>query len=1129
MTETKQHIHEALQQFAESVASKLKALAPGQPEDQLRGPLETFLSDIGRALALKIIVKGESRLPGRLGRPDYAVLASNLLAGYLELKEPGKGADPNRYKGHDRKQWERFKSLPNIIYTDGNEWGLYRDGERIGPIVRLSGDIATSGKSAVKPADVEALKPLLTSFFSWEPTQVKDAKSLAELLAPLCRMLRQDVIDALKDANSPLVQLAGEWRQLLFPDADDERFADAYAQTVTFALLLARAEGASTIDLHGPAEKLAADHALLSRTLQEMTDPRVQAEIAPSLRLLGRVIDRVPQEALTRDRKSDPWLYFYEDFLAAYDPKLRKDAGAYYTPVEVVHAQVRLIDRLLVDRLHQPMGFSEPSVITLDPAVGTGTYLLGVIDHAMQRIAEKQGAGAVPAHATQMGQNIFGFEIMVGPYAVAQLRVSRALMDCGATLPKDGPGVYLTDTLESPHAQPPQHVMGWAQREMAEQHQKATKVKKTVPVLVCLGNPPYDRHKATDATDPGNLARTGGWVRYGAPPDHRQSAEEFQRKKSKTRAKPKTAETVSEEILRWRQKESILYKAFVRPALDAGHGGDVKNLYNLYVYFWRWALWKVFEHTTATGPGVVSYISASSYIDGDAFAGMREHMRRVCDEIWIIDLGGEGRGTRKNDNVFAIQTPVAIAIAVCYDKLNRDKPAKVHYTRIEGTRDQKLAKLEAITDFADLRSERCPNDWHAPFRPAGKGDYFDSPLLTDLMPWQHSGVECKRTWPIAPDEDTLKRRWRALLKADDRALSFRETGDRQITGRYSVALTAKASSKPITDLPSNAPVPPILACGFRSFDRQYIIGDGRLMSRARPDLWQVHGNRQVYLVSSLALAIGGGPAVTVAFAIPDRHYFAGRGGKDIAPVYRDAAAKHPNIVPGLLELFVQTYGRKVSPKDFLAYLYGILGQPAFTEQFEKELETRELRVPMTKDAGLFEQVAEVGRRLLWLHTYGQRFSGKGRRKGRVPRGAARCTKPVSDRPDKYPESFDYEPATKTLRIGKGCFQPVRPEVYEFEVSGLKVVQSWLGYRMRSGKGRKSSPLDDIRPERWTAQFTTELLELLWILEATLATYPSQSKLLADVLESELFKSEDLPPVPDYMRKPDRATRPLLTE
>ena len=123
----------------------------------------------------------------------------------------------------------------------------------------------------------------------------------------------------------------------------------------------------------------------------------------------------------------------------------------------------------------------------------------------------------------------------------------------------------------------------------------------------------------------------------------------------------------------------------------------------------------------------------------------------------------------------------------------------------------------------------------------------------------------------------------------------------------------------------------------------------------------------------------------------------------------------------------------------------------------------------------------------------------------MPKGKANCTEPISGSKGDYPDSFDYDDANKTLRVGDGAFSPVEPEVYNFEVSGLKVVQSWLGYRMKMPKGKKSSPLDEILPEKWTGDFTTELLELLWMLEATIELYPNSSQALigsgeeADVL------------------------------
>ena len=1068
-------IHAALQNFAAAVAEKMSQVTLGEAEDQVRGPFEAFMADAARALGWDVVCTGETPLPDRIGRPDYAVHRNGVLAGYVELKAPGVGATATRFRGRNRDQFKRFSAVPNMLYTDGDEWALYRNGKLVDEVVRLADDAAT-------PRDAHAIERLLRDFLSWEPFIPTDRRGkidlegFAALLAPLCRMLRDDVTDALGNPRSPLVQLAGDWRQLLFPHATDEQFADAYAQTVAFALLLGRSEGADPLTLESAVRALDAQHNLLSRALRVLTDPNARAEIAASLNVLLRVLAVVPPDTLAGPE--DPWLYFYEDFLAEYDPNLRKDAGAYYTPVEVVRAQVRLIDDVLVRHLGKPLSFADPDVVTIDPAAGTGTYLLGVIDHALGRIEAEQGAGAIAGQATTLAENLYGFELMVGPYAVSELRVSRALRDRGAHLPDAGTHVYLTDTLESPHATPTQlPLFFWP---IAEQRAKALEVKSAVPVLVCLGNPPYDRH---EAARPDNGDRTGSWVRWGD------------------------------------DGADAIFRDFLDPAIAAGHGVHVKNLYNLYVYFWRWALWKVFEHDPSGG--VVSFITASSYLDGDAFCGMREYMRRQCDEIWILDLGGEGRGTRRSDNVFAIQTPVAIAVALRRERAKMDTPAKVFYARVEGTREQKLAELDDIDHFEAVAWEECPADWHAPFRPAGEGDYFAWPSLTDLMPWQHSGVQLKRTWPIASNSEMLERRWRELLQATDRAGAFRETEDRTIDGTYRVALPGNDDPTPVAELPSDAPIPQVQRYAYRSFDRQYLIVDGRLMSRPRPDLWYAHSERQVYLTSLLTQFLGEGPALTACALVPDLHHFSGRGAKDVIPLYRTADASEANVLPGVLDMLSEVYGRAVTPEDFAAYIYGALAQPAFTARFKRELEARQVRVPLTKDPALFERICELGTRLLWLHTYGERFVPESMGRGVVPNGAARCTKAVPGDVDGYPQTFAYDDATQTLHVGEGEFAPVTAEVYGFEVSGLKVVQSWLKYRMRNGAGRKSSPLDHIRPSRWTSPLTTELLALLWVLEATVAGYPEQARLLEAVIAGDCFRAEELPPVPEDMHKPPR--------
>lgn len=230
----------ALRQFADAVKAKFAANAPGEPEAQLSEPVPALLQAVGALTHRPVVAKAESRLGDRLGIPDFGVLAGGALCGYVEVKAPGEGADPARYKGRNKAQWERFRSQPNLIYTDGNEWCLYQDGEPAEGLLRFGKDITKHGGKGVTEADAEKFRAIVTKFLAWNPIVPKTPREQATFLAPLCRLLREDVAEALADPASPLVKLAKDWRALLFPEASDERFADAYAQTVTFALLRGR-------------------------------------------------------------------------------------------------------------------------------------------------------------------------------------------------------------------------------------------------------------------------------------------------------------------------------------------------------------------------------------------------------------------------------------------------------------------------------------------------------------------------------------------------------------------------------------------------------------------------------------------------------------------------------------------------------------------------------------------------------------------------------------------------------------------------------------------------------------------------------------------------------------------------
>jgi hypothetical protein len=314
----------------------------------------------------------------------------------------------------------------------------------------------------------------------------------------------------------------------------------------------------------------------------------------------------------------------------------------------------------------------------------------------------------------------------------------------------------------------------------------------------------------------------------------------------------------------------------------------------------------------------------------------------------------------------------------------------------------------------------------------------------------------------------------------------------------------------LVDLDSHADVPEIESYAFRSFDRQFTLFDTRLGDYLRPDLVATHGENQIYLTSMLSEAIGTGAAGVATDLFPDLHCFSGRGAKDILPLWRTAEATQANITAGVLDRLKVAYRHQVKAEDFFAYAYAVLANPGYVKVFWEELSTPGPRLPVTKNASLFDKASKLGCKLIWLHTFGNRMVPKGKRAGEVPQGKVRCLKAIPQTEMAYPEEFSYSAASKEIQFGTGRFGPVAPEIWEFEVSGLKVVQSWLAYRRRSGAGKRSSPLDKIRPAVWTAQLTEQFLEMLWVLEHTVALYPDLQCLLEEIVKGDCFLASDFP-------------------
>jgi hypothetical protein len=344
-------LREAVSRFGVTLKPKFSGIgATGSPEDQLRGPLDQLVQDIVAALGwvANVVLIGESSVQDLKTRPDFAVTKQNLLVGFIELTAPGKGADPRRFDDpHDKEQWQKLKLLPNLVYSDGDSFSLWQDGELRSEIVRLEGSVESAGAALRAPA---SLLRLFTDFLNWTPIPPRSAQQLADMSARLCRLLRDEVIEQIELGSAALTNLAADWRRTLFPDASNETFADGYAQAVTFGLLIARAQGiVLSAGLDQVSRALRQTNLLIGTALRVLTDDvDNQATLKTSLDTLTRVLDVVHWPTISKG-SPEAWLYFYEGFLSVYDNALRRLTGSYYTPPEIVTAMVRLVDEALRD------------------------------------------------------------------------------------------------------------------------------------------------------------------------------------------------------------------------------------------------------------------------------------------------------------------------------------------------------------------------------------------------------------------------------------------------------------------------------------------------------------------------------------------------------------------------------------------------------------------------------------------------------------------------------------------------------------------------------------------------------------------------------------------------------------
>ncbi|MFF1720077.1 type ISP restriction/modification enzyme [Streptomyces sviceus] len=359
----------------------------------------------------------------------------------------------------------------------------------------------------------------------------------------------------------------------------------------------------------------------------------------------------------------------------------------------------------------------------------------------------------------------------------------------------------------------------------------------------------------------------------------------------------------------------------------------------------------------------------------------------------------------------------------------------------------------------------------------------DAPPLADLMPWSVAPPRLGRGWPTGPDAASLRARWDALLKAEgpDREALFEPTRSRTLRSAVGQLPGRTGGTEKLAR--ASGPCPEPVRVLAAPFDEQWLIPDQRLIDAARPELWRVADDEQVFVVETPA--DGRGPQLLATSVLPLL-----RPGR-VRPLYRRPGGTEPNLAPGLLEHLRTRLGIPVTPLDVLAWIVTAV-RP-------------DLTVPLTDDPELWSRGVESGRRTLWL----MRRDGD---RPRLPGGRRPYVRaPLPSRP----LILDYDRAEEALLLDEGRVSPVPPKAWDFEAGGVRVLEQWFAARMTEPE---PGTLSAIRPATWPQTWTSELLELITVLALLADLRPLEDELTSQISASDLREAGVLP-VPESARKP----------
>jgi len=1035
------------------------------------------------------------------GAPDFAVShrtpAGPLTIGHVETKDVGRSLD----EVERSEQLRRYRGyLSNLVLTDYLEFRWYVDGElrRTARVGRLGGD----GSVVRDKAGCQATLDLLKDFLAHAPEPITKPRELAERMARLTPIMRDIIITAFENgkASATLRDLRAAFAKTLIPDLDQPdktaQFADMFAQTIAYGLFAARCNHGSSGPFRrlGAAAEIPKTNPFLRKLFTTITGPDLDDEpycgfVDDLAALLNNAnIEEILAEFGKRTRREDPVVHFYETFLATYDPQVRERRGVYYTPEPVVSYIVRSVDHILRTRFGLPGGLADtatvtytheveaedgsttevtetaPRVLILDPACGTGTFLYAVVDHIREQFMARGDAGMWSGYVRDhLLPRLFGFELLMAPYAVAHLKLGMQLAaqdlppEQRATWAYDFAGderlgVYLTNTLEEAerHAE---DLFG-PLRVITEEANAAARIKRDMPIMVIIGNPPYSNF---------GMMNKGEWI--------------------------------SELIAEWRPQ------------------GERKWNPDDFMKFMRWAQWRI----ERTGAGVLGFITNHAYIDGLTHRAMRLSLMQTFTEIYVLDLHGSvrrgdtAREHVRDQNVFDIQQGVAIGLFI--KEPGRRGPATVYHAELWGPREEKYATLlasdlesTAWTPLHEVQRETCLGEqcFFAPIAMATVDEYCLGWSVKDVFRATQNGIKTDRdALFVDMDRDVLLARMRQFYSHDALDPTFRDLYRVKDSSSYDLMSRREHTRFD----PENARL-----CLYRPFDHRWLYYGVGMTSRPA---WRVM--RHMLAGNNLALLACRQQAKT-GF----HHVLCSRGISEccavslrtkeitsVFPLYVYPASAGSGAVqreltptsewtpgpggrlPNLGADFVQRLGDALSlsfrsdgvgdltetfgPEDVFHYIYAVFHSPTYRERYAEFLKIDFPRVPLTSDLGLFRALCALGADLVALHLLEDDYPHASWTRGGEPCPLANLIthypvpgdNVVAKGHPKYVAPGERPPGQKEpiqqgrVYINKDdrktgtrgqYFEGVPPEVWGFHIGGYQVCEKWLKDR----RGRQLS-------------------------------------------------------------------------